>query len=187
MRMARRLAVIGPQSIACFMITRLCCLSSNTLTQYADNDTLTRNMVRLLLVMRISKCVCAINCHNCIDAKVIIIDQVCQIRQLQRILLTHMYWFLNLYGYNVCNFPEFHAFFVVDYSITKKAFGFPSKNNMPFYFVSASDGTNVVQVGTAIDSSCKDETATRSCLIISIHKSMVEFLWFGDFWFSNGL
>ncbi|XP_067945727.1 rab-like protein 2A [Watersipora subatra] len=34
----------------------------------------------------------------------------------------------------------------VDYSITKKAFGFPSKNNMPFFFVSASDGTNVVKL-----------------------------------------
>ncbi|CAH1799721.1 unnamed protein product [Owenia fusiformis] len=33
----------------------------------------------------------------------------------------------------------------VDYSITKKAFGFPKKHNMPFYFVSASDGTNVVK------------------------------------------
>ncbi|KAK2163029.1 hypothetical protein LSH36_87g06041 [Paralvinella palmiformis] len=30
-----------------------------------------------------------------------------------------------------------------DYSITKKSFVFPKKHKMPFYFVSASDGTNV--------------------------------------------
>ncbi|XP_022290709.2 rab-like protein 2A [Crassostrea virginica] len=34
----------------------------------------------------------------------------------------------------------------VDYSITKKAFTFPKKHGMPFYFVSASDGTNVVKL-----------------------------------------
>lgn len=34
----------------------------------------------------------------------------------------------------------------MDYSITKKAFTFPKKHGMPFYFVSASDGTNVVKV-----------------------------------------
>ena len=35
----------------------------------------------------------------------------------------------------------------VDYNITKKSFNFAKKHNMPFYFVSASDGTNVVKVG----------------------------------------
>ena len=35
----------------------------------------------------------------------------------------------------------------VDYSVTSKSFGFPKKNGLPFYFVSASDGTNVVKVG----------------------------------------
>eukprot|EP01147_Barroeca_monosierra_P008866 gene8866-1220_t len=41
----------------------------------------------------------------------------------------------------------------VDYSITQKSFGFPKKHNLPFYFVSASDGTNVVKVFTqAIES-----------------------------------
>ncbi|KAI0228975.1 Rab-like protein 2A [Lamellibrachia satsuma] len=33
----------------------------------------------------------------------------------------------------------------VDYSITKKSFNFAKKHKMPFYFVSASDGTNVVK------------------------------------------
>ena len=36
--------------------------------------------------------------------------------------------------------------FSVDYGITSKSFNFPKKNKMPFYFVSASDGTNVVKV-----------------------------------------
>ena len=34
----------------------------------------------------------------------------------------------------------------IDYSVTQKSFGFPKKNDMNFYFVSASDGTNVVKV-----------------------------------------
>ncbi|XP_045195691.1 rab-like protein 2A [Mercenaria mercenaria] len=34
----------------------------------------------------------------------------------------------------------------VDYSVTKKSFGFAKKHRMPFYFVSASDGTNVVKM-----------------------------------------
>eukprot|EP00056_Hartaetosiga_gracilis_P017135 m.6504 g.6504 ORF g.6504 m.6504 type:complete len:195 (-) comp5294_c0_seq1:1685-2269(-) len=34
----------------------------------------------------------------------------------------------------------------LDYSVTQKSFGFPKKHNLPFYFVSASDGTNVVKV-----------------------------------------
>ena len=33
-----------------------------------------------------------------------------------------------------------------DYSITNKSFNFATKRNLPFFFVSASDGTNVVQV-----------------------------------------
>ena len=48
-----------------------------------------------------------------------------------------------------CNM-NFHIkkniFFLVDYSMTKKTFAFPKKHNMPFYYVSASDGTNVVKV-----------------------------------------
>ena len=39
-----------------------------------------------------------------------------------------------------------NIFFLVDYSMTKKTFAFPKKHNMPFYYVSASDGTNVVKV-----------------------------------------
>jgi len=31
-------------------------------------------------------------------------------------------------------------------NVTKKSFGFAKKHRMPFYFVSASDGTNVVKV-----------------------------------------
>ena len=34
----------------------------------------------------------------------------------------------------------------VDYNVTKKEFKFASRNNLPFFFVSAADGTNVVKV-----------------------------------------
>ncbi|XP_070188570.1 rab-like protein 2A [Littorina saxatilis] len=34
----------------------------------------------------------------------------------------------------------------VDPSVTSKTFNFAKKHNMPFYFVSASDGTNVVKM-----------------------------------------
>ncbi|KAL5009501.1 hypothetical protein ScPMuIL_011806 [Solemya velum] len=34
----------------------------------------------------------------------------------------------------------------VDYNVTKRSFQFSKKHNMPFYFVSASDGTNVVRL-----------------------------------------
>ncbi len=34
----------------------------------------------------------------------------------------------------------------VDYKVTKKAFKFPKENNIPFFFVSSADGTNVVKV-----------------------------------------
>ncbi|EGD82915.1 Rabl2a protein [Salpingoeca rosetta] len=34
----------------------------------------------------------------------------------------------------------------IDYSVTQKSFGFPKKHGLPFHFVSASDGTNVVKV-----------------------------------------
>jgi len=33
----------------------------------------------------------------------------------------------------------------VDYAVTSKAFAFPAKHALPFFFVSAADGTNVVQ------------------------------------------
>ena len=33
-----------------------------------------------------------------------------------------------------------------DMSVTKRAFNFPKKHRLPFYFVSASDGTNVVKI-----------------------------------------
>lgn len=34
----------------------------------------------------------------------------------------------------------------VDYNVTRKSFKFASKHNLPFFFVSAADGTNVVKV-----------------------------------------
>ena len=34
----------------------------------------------------------------------------------------------------------------VDYNVTRKEFKFASRNNLPFFFVSAADGTNVVKV-----------------------------------------
>lgn len=34
----------------------------------------------------------------------------------------------------------------VDYRVTTKTFNFATKKNLPFYFASASDGTNVVKV-----------------------------------------
>lgn len=34
----------------------------------------------------------------------------------------------------------------VDYSVTQKAFAFPAKHGLPLHYVSAADGTNVVQV-----------------------------------------
>lgn len=36
-----------------------------------------------------------------------------------------------------------------DYQVTKKNFKFASQHNLPFYFVSAADGTNVVKVFTS--------------------------------------
>ena len=36
--------------------------------------------------------------------------------------------------------------FTVDYKVTEKSFNFPKKYGLPFYFVSAADGTNVVKV-----------------------------------------
>jgi Rab-like protein 2 len=34
----------------------------------------------------------------------------------------------------------------VDYNVTRKNFKFAAKHNLPFFFVSAADGTNVVKV-----------------------------------------
>ena len=34
----------------------------------------------------------------------------------------------------------------VDYNVTRKEFKFAAKHNLPFFFVSAADGTNVVKV-----------------------------------------
>jgi Rab-like protein 2 len=35
---------------------------------------------------------------------------------------------------------------VVDYKVTERSFAFASKRKAPFFFASASDGTNVVQI-----------------------------------------
>ena len=34
----------------------------------------------------------------------------------------------------------------VDYKVTSKSFNFAAKRKLPFFFVSASDGTNVVKI-----------------------------------------
>ena len=34
----------------------------------------------------------------------------------------------------------------VDYNVTKKEFKFAAKHDLPFFFVSAADGTNVVKI-----------------------------------------
>ena len=34
----------------------------------------------------------------------------------------------------------------VDYNVTRKEFKFATKHNLPFFFVSAADGTNIVKV-----------------------------------------
>jgi Rab-like protein 2 len=59
---------------------------------------------------------------------------------------------------NVCRYKELRQYcetipcfcvankIDVDYAVTSKSFAFPTKNELPFYFVSAADGTNVVQV-----------------------------------------
>ena len=41
------------------------------------------------------------------------------------------------------------VFLIFVYQVTQKSFGFAKKNGMPFYFVSAADGTNVVEVRAA--------------------------------------
>ena len=38
----------------------------------------------------------------------------------------------------------------VDYKVTSKSFNFAAKKNLPFFFVSASDGTNVVKVFNSV-------------------------------------
>ena len=43
---------------------------------------------------------------------------------------------------------------LVDYKVTEKSFNFARKNHLPFYFVSASDGTNVVKVSCVCVMSC---------------------------------
>jgi len=47
----------------------------------------------------------------------------------------------------------------VDMRVTKKRFKFPSDHDMPFYFVSAADGTNVVEVfNAAVEAGWRNKT-----------------------------
>lgn len=48
--------------------------------------------------------------------------------------------------YIIFVFLDCFVFTKVDYNVTQKSFNFPKKHGLPFYFVSASDGTNVVKV-----------------------------------------
>ena len=50
------------------------------------------------------------------------------------------------------------TFALADYSMTQKSFNFPQKHHLPFYFVSASDGTNVVKVAR-----CRSRCVFLSC------------------------
>ena len=44
-----------------------------------------------------------------------------------------------------------HTHTAVDYQVTKKSFKFARTHHLPFFFVSASDGTNVVKVITPVN------------------------------------
>ncbi|VDD74421.1 unnamed protein product [Mesocestoides corti] len=64
-------------------------------------------------------------------------------------------WLVELRSYRpdipcfcAANKIDAHAFSAADMEVTKKAFNFAKKNSIPFYFVSASTGTNVVRVFT---------------------------------------
>jgi Rab-like protein 2 len=51
----------------------------------------------------------------------------------------------------------------VDYNVTRKEFKFASKHNLPFFFVSAADGTNVTKV-RAVVSCCQVSERVFSCI-----------------------
>jgi Rab-like protein 2 len=48
----------------------------------------------------------------------------------------------------------------VDYNVTRKEFKFASKHNLPFFFVSAADGTNIVKVFQSAIMEAKNYKAT---------------------------
>ena len=60
---------------------------------------------------------------------------------------THTFFFISGVVI-VIKFTIIMCFYIclVDYKVTEKSFNFARKNHLPFYFVSASDGTNVVKV-----------------------------------------
>ena len=65
---------------------------------------------------------------------------------------------MNNFSLARCRYKEFREFcedvpcvlvankIDVDYNVTRKEFKFAAKHNLPFFFVSAADGTNVVKV-----------------------------------------
>ncbi len=54
---------------------------------------------------------------------------------------TYIHTYLHIHTYNLI------TNITVDYSVTQRSFAWPLKHNLPFFFCSASDGTNVVKVG----------------------------------------
>ena len=55
-------------------------------------------------------------------------------------------WYRFLNRMQIKKFSLIFPFLSVDYKITQKNFNFANKHNLPFYYVSAADGTNVVKV-----------------------------------------
>ena len=58
---------------------------------------------------------------------------------------------------------------VVNKEVTKKAFNFPTKHNLPLFFASAADGTNVVTVIPAMNYHIREANPLRpttlSCML----------------------
>lgn len=55
-------------------------------------------------------------------------------------------WYEELRRYRQCPTIVVANKIDVDYKVTRKAFAFPEKRGLPFFFCSAADGTNVVRV-----------------------------------------
>lgn len=70
------------------------------------------------------------------------------------LFLMNIYSYLHVYGF--CHADVYLLFFFLflslsgcvkaDMRVTQKSFNFAKKQGLPFYFVSAADGTNVVKV-----------------------------------------
>ena len=83
--------------------------------------------------------------------ELLICESVCNKCYCLRVPIT--FWLVRLVGRTVSLTRSFTIYvvnfldqFLVDCNITSKSFNFPKKYKLPFYFVSASDGTNVVKV-----------------------------------------